>query len=109
LATKKLAHWYRYVSDTFIVWTHRKERLHGFLQHLNSIHTDIKFTADVEQDRTLSFLDFLVSRRPDGSLGHTAYRKPTHTDLYSHARSEHHLPQKHAALNTGFGSLPEDL
>jgi hypothetical protein len=89
--------------DTFIVWTHRKERLHGFLQHLNIIHTDIKFTADVEQNKILPYLD-LVSRRLDGSVGHTAYRKPTHTDLYPHARSEHHLSQKHAALNTGCGS-----
>jgi hypothetical protein len=57
LAAKKPAHWYRYVDDTFVVWTHGKEELHGFLQHLNTIHSNIKFTMEVEKNNTLPFLD----------------------------------------------------
>jgi hypothetical protein len=53
-----------------------------------------------EQDRTLPFLDVLVSRRLDGTLGHTIYRKSTHTDLYLHAKSEHHPAHKRAVLTT---------
>jgi hypothetical protein len=53
-----------------------------------------------EQDRTLPFLDVLVSRRLDRTLGHTKYRKTTHTDLYLHAKSEHHPAQKRAVLTT---------
>jgi hypothetical protein len=30
----------------------------------------------------LPFLDIDIYKRPDGSLGHTVYRKPTHTNLY---------------------------
>jgi hypothetical protein len=52
-AAKKLAHWYRYRDDTFVVWTHGKEELQGFLRHLNNIHSNIKFTMEVEQN-TLS-------------------------------------------------------
>jgi hypothetical protein len=33
-------------------------------------------------DNSLAFLDVLVKKKPDGSLGHTVYRKPMHTDLY---------------------------
>jgi hypothetical protein len=54
---------------------------------------------EAEQDRTLPFLDMLVSRRLDGTLGHTVYRK-RHTDLYLHAKSEHRLAQKRAVLTT---------
>jgi hypothetical protein len=84
------------VDDIFAVWPHGKDDL----QHLNNIHKSIEFTMETEQDRTLPFLDVLVSRRLDGTLGHTVYRNTTHTDLYLHAKSEHHPAQKRAVLTT---------
>jgi hypothetical protein len=60
----------------------------------------MEFTMEAEQDRTLPFLDVLMSRRLDETLGHTVYRKTTHTDLYLHAKSEHHPAQKRAVLTT---------
>jgi hypothetical protein len=85
-AIKKPAWWFRFVDDTFVVWPHGKDELQEFLRHLNSIHPNFTFTMEVEQNKVLPFLDVLVSRRPDGSLGHSVYRKPIHTDLYLHAR-----------------------
>jgi hypothetical protein len=84
-AAKKPTRWYRYVDDTFVVWPHGKDELQTFLKHLNSIHQNIAFTMEVEKQGTLPFLDVLV-KRPDGSLGHSVYRKPTHTYLYLHAK-----------------------
>jgi hypothetical protein len=98
--SRKSTHWYRYVDDTFVVWRHGKEELHDFLNHLNNIHPNIKFTMEVEQSQLLPFLDVLVSRRPDGSLGHRVYRKPMHTDLYLHAKSAHHPAQKKGVLTS---------
>jgi hypothetical protein len=86
------------MNDTFVVWPHGEEELHEFLDHLNSIHHNIKFTMEVEKNWSLPFLDVLVSRRPDGSLGHTVSRKPTHKDLYLHAKSAHHPSQKKGVL-----------
>jgi hypothetical protein len=77
-----------------------KDDLQDFLQHLKNIHNSIKFMMEAEQERILPFLDVLVSRRLDGTLGHTAYRKLTHMDLYLHAKSELHLAQKRAVLIT---------
>jgi hypothetical protein len=88
------------VDDIFAVWPHGKDDPQGFLQHLNNIHKSIEFTMEAEQDRTVPFLDVLVSRRLDGTLGHTVYRKSTHTDLYPHAKSEHHPAQKRTVLTT---------
>jgi hypothetical protein len=88
------------MDDTFMVWPHGKDKLQEFLKHLNNIHPDIKFTLEVEQNKTLPFLDVLVSRRPDGSLEYSAHRKSTHTKLYLYAKSEHHPAQKQAVLTT---------
>jgi hypothetical protein len=78
-ATRNPTRWYRYVDDTFVVWPHVKNELHGFLRHLNNIHPNMKFTMEVEQNGSLPFLDVLMSRRPDESLRHSVYRKCTHT------------------------------
>lgn len=37
--------WYHYEND---VWPYGQENLHLFLQHLNNIHSNIKFTMEVE-------------------------------------------------------------
>ncbi|XP_076226777.1 uncharacterized protein LOC143174896 [Nomia melanderi] len=55
-----------------------------------------------ETHKTLPFLDVLVTRKPDGTLGHQVYRKPTHTDRYLNnleAELEH---VKHALIRNGF-------
>jgi hypothetical protein len=98
-AIKKPTHCYRYVTYTFVVWAHGKDELQEFLKHLNNIHPIIKFAMKVEQNKTLLFLDVLVSRRPDGSLGHSVHRKSTHTELYLDAKSKHHPAQKQAVLS----------
>lgn len=92
--------WFRYVDDTFIVWPHGKQTLSVFLDHLNRQHPDILFTMEIEQECALPFLDVLVTRKPDGRLGHSVYRKPTHTDRYLNAASHHHPAQKFSVINS---------
>jgi hypothetical protein len=46
----------------------------------------------------LPFTDVLLSKIPDGSLGHTVYRKPTHTDFCLQAKTAHHPAQKKGVL-----------
>ncbi|XP_047994918.1 uncharacterized protein LOC125233097 [Leguminivora glycinivorella] len=45
------------------------------------------------KDCSLPFLDVLILRNPDNSLGRTVYRKPTHTDRYLNGKSHHHPSQ----------------
>ena len=89
-ATHKLTCWYRYVDDTFAIWPHGRERLTEFLDHLNGLHSNIKFTMEIEEEGHLPFLDVDIYKRTDGSLGHKVYRKPTHTNLYLNQLSHHH-------------------
>ncbi|XP_018577017.1 uncharacterized protein LOC108915468 [Anoplophora glabripennis] len=92
--------WFRCVDDTFIIWPHERNTVADFLDHINGIHPDIQFTMAVEKNAALPFLDVLVERKPDGTLGHRVYRKPTHTDRYLNAQSHHHPAQKQGIINT---------
>ena len=59
-----------------------------------------QFTMETEQNGRLPFLDVEVYRKPDGSLGHSVYRKKTHTNRYLHADSNHHPSQKMSLIRT---------
>ncbi|XP_015125032.1 uncharacterized protein LOC107046828, partial [Diachasma alloeum] len=73
---QKPAVWFRYVDDTFVIWPHGRTGLNQFLEFLNAQHPSIKFTMEIEQNGCLPFLDVLVYRNKDGTLGYQLYRKP---------------------------------
>ena len=82
--------WFCYVDDTFVIWPHRTDKLERFLNHLNGLHRNIKFTIRIQEDSHLPFLDIDIYRRPDGSLDHKVYRKPIHNNLYMNPWSLQH-------------------
>jgi hypothetical protein len=98
-ASRRPKCFFRYVDDSFLVWPHSTAVLEDFLD-MNSQHPSITFTMKVEENGQLPFLDILICRKEDGILGHTVYRKPTHTDLYLNGQSHHHPSQKAAVLST---------
>ena len=51
----------RYVDDTFILFK-SIDTDHLFLDFLNKQHPSIKFTAELEKDNSISFLDIKVSK-----------------------------------------------
>jgi hypothetical protein len=57
---------------------------------------------ETEDKGHLPFSDINVYRRPDGTLGHRIYRKPTHTNRYLRPMSHHHPSKKHPVLPTLF-------
>ncbi|XP_018349960.1 PREDICTED: uncharacterized protein LOC108753114 [Trachymyrmex septentrionalis] len=97
---KKPEVWFRYVDDTFVIWRHGRAEFCKFLIFLNNQHPNIHFTIDIEENGKLPFLDVLVSKKADGTLGYQVYRKPTHTDRYLYAESHHHPSQKQSAINS---------
>ena len=76
--------WKRYVDDTFTLV--KKGDVDELLVHLNSIRPSIKLTTELEEGGSIPFLD---TRKVDGKLDVTVYRKPTHTDRYLHFSSHH--------------------
>jgi hypothetical protein len=46
-----------YVDDTFIIWPHGHSKLAEFLDHLNGVQENIKFTMEMEREGHIPFLD----------------------------------------------------
>ena len=91
--------WRRFVDDTFTII--KKENRTNFLQHLNSIHPNIKFTSEeMKEDGSMPFLDILITPTDDGSLKTSVFRKKTHTDLYLQWDSHHNIPSKYSVAGT---------
>ena len=68
----------------------RPNELKKFFEHLNNRSADIKFTMELEENGSIPFLDVLITRKEDGTLGHRVFRKKTNTESYLHADSNHH-------------------
>ncbi|GJQ70166.1 hypothetical protein Trydic_g22628 [Trypoxylus dichotomus] len=77
-----------------------RHMLQDFLPHLNSIHPKIKFTIEIENRNQLAFLEVLRIKKEDVTLGHTAYRKATHTNRYLNAQLNHHPTQIQGVAKT---------
>jgi uncharacterized protein (UPF0335 family) len=88
------------VDDCLAIWKHGKEELQKYLDYLNSCHDNIKFTIEIEKDNKIPFLDVLISKKTDGTLGHTLYKKPTSTNKYLHPESHHHPSQISGVIKT---------
>ena len=90
--------WKRYVDDIFALV--RERDLPQTLIMLNSLHSSINFTVEKENEGKLPFLDLLISKKEDNTLSFGIYRKPTSTDRYITADSNHFGAQKQAAFHS---------
>lgn len=84
--------WARYVDDIFAII--EKDTELPIRDILDSFHPDIQFTHESEENEQLPFLDALIYRRNNDMIGHKAYRKPTHTEIYLNYFSNHHYSHK---------------
>ena len=63
------------------------EGIQNAREALNLIHPNIKFTSELESANCLPFLDVLLTRRDDGSIRRSIYRKKTWKGQYIHFKS----------------------
>ncbi len=85
--------WLRFIDNIFLVWSHSKEELDLFIQHLNESHPTFKFTANIHH-QSMDFLGTTVKVDMDGSLYTTIFTKPTDTHTYLRYTSAHPPHQK---------------
>ena len=79
--------WLGYIDDIFFVWTHRDNKLDGFLERLNSFHPNLKFTSECSQQE-INFLDVTV-QLSNNKFVTDLYCKPTDCHQYLHYNSCH--------------------
>ena len=51
--------WKRFIDDIFLIWPHGMVSLWEFINHLNTVHSIIKFTRDISPTE-ISFLDQII-------------------------------------------------
>ncbi|XP_050298299.1 uncharacterized protein LOC126737438 [Anthonomus grandis grandis] len=94
-----ILYYYRYVDDCILLWNGNKQNLSDFLSFINNIHPKIKFTLEVEINKTITFLDLLI-KNVNNKHDFEIYRKPSHTGTIIHNESFHPFSHKAAALNS---------
>ena len=62
---KKLNYWHRYVADVLACFTGTDRQLTVFLEYINNLHNNIKFTIENEINNSINFLDLTISRDND--------------------------------------------
>ncbi|KER30639.1 hypothetical protein T265_02988 [Opisthorchis viverrini] len=78
---------WRYVDDTFVVI--KRDKVDEFFQHLNTLNPHIKFSMELESTSgTLAFLD-CMTRKSNGKLKTTVYRKSTDSCAVLNCSSAH--------------------
>ena len=77
----------RYLDDIFIIWPHGRSLLQTFIDHANSLHNTIKFTANISSSE-IAFLDVLI-RIENHKLVTTLYKKSTDKHQYLDFTSHH--------------------
>ena len=73
--------WWRYIDDIFMVWTHREDKLEDFINHINSLHSTIKFTHEFSKSH-ISFLDVTVSLDNNNTISTDLFVKSTDIHQY---------------------------
>ena len=75
--SKDISLWRRYVDTICFV---HSNRISHVLELLNSFHSNINFTIQIEKENKIAFLDILLMRYKE--LINTVYCKKKKTDLY---------------------------
>lgn len=91
--------YYRYVDDIIICWTGTLRQIDVFVNKLNSVHSKIKFKLELEENKSLNFLDINITR-VNNKLEFQIYRKPTQTDIAIPSSSCHPIQHKLAAFRS---------
>ncbi|XP_044745170.1 uncharacterized protein LOC123307033 [Coccinella septempunctata] len=86
-----------YVDDIIIAFDGSREELLELLNWINSLHNNIEFTLEVEEDKSLNFLDLTIHRTNQG-LAFDIFRKLTQTDHSIDNLSCHQLGHKLSAF-----------
>ena len=90
--------WKRYIDDVITILP--RDNVPTFLNYINSINDNIKFTAESEALFQLPYLDLLLKKLPDGSINFHVYRKPSSPNNYFKFTSNHLMQAKRSVVKS---------
>ena len=73
----------RFVDVIFVMFQY-KDHVKKFVDYMNTKHPNIRFTFEIEDQNSLSFLDIKIIRNTEKKAFETSdYRKSTFTDVFT--------------------------
>lgn len=94
----KIWDWARLIDDTLSGWE-SKEIFNEFFDYLNTIHSNIIWTCEIEEEGKLPIFDILIMRTDNG-FETTVYRKGSHSNRYIHYTSAQAWKEKVASIKS---------
>jgi hypothetical protein len=61
----KIARYFRYVDDILIIYNSNHTDVSNISNNFNTIHHNLKFTAEAESNNKISYLDITIHRTPN--------------------------------------------
>jgi len=93
----KIINYFRYVDDILIIFDPNYSSIQAILDDFNALHRNLQFTAELEENNTINYLDITIQKTPT-SWKTAIYRKPTFTDTIIPYTSNHPTQHKFAAV-----------
>jgi hypothetical protein len=100
----KLINYCRYVDDIPLIFDSSHTNIQKILEDFNALHPKLLFTAEIELDHTLNYLDLCIHRTPT-NFRIAIFRKPTFTDTTIPFNSNHPTTHKFAAIRHLYNRL----
>ena len=100
----KIINYFRYVDDILLIFDSNHTYIQAILMDFNTLHLNLKFTAEIERDNIINYLDVSIQKTPN-NLKTSIYRKPTFTDTIISYNSNHPTEHKYAAVKFLFNRL----
>jgi hypothetical protein len=92
------------VDDILLIFDSNHTYIQAILVNFNTLHPNLKFTAEIERDNIIHYLDISIQKIPN-NLKTSIYRKPTFTDTIIPCTSNHSTQHKYAAVKFLFNRL----
>jgi hypothetical protein len=100
----KLVNYFCFVDDILINYDSQHTNIHAILNNFNSIHPNLQFTEETEQNNAVNYLDITIHKTPT-NINISIFRKPTFTDTLIIYTFIHPIEQKYAAIRFLYNRL----
>jgi hypothetical protein len=87
----------RYDEKVFVIFDSNNTCIQNILNNLNALQLNLQFTAEIEENQALNYLDITIHRTPI-TFKMAIYRKPTFTNTIIPYSSNHPTHHKYAAV-----------
>jgi len=75
----KIINYFRYVDNILLIFDPNHTYIQKTLTDFNMLHPNLLFTAEIERDNIINYLDIPIHKTPKG-MKTSIFRKPTFTD-----------------------------